>query len=130
VPAARSFNLRRAAGSLREMKAERNWHVATGCRCGSGMNNSPTSTDQPTRKQLRYLRQLASSRGQSFTPPTTRAEASTEIERLKSNRPQRRVERQMEVFAYGRGIADRWGGATAVRDDENEGYGSTARWRG
>jgi hypothetical protein len=93
------------------------------------MTDSHSTTHKPTAKQLRYLRQLASSRGQSFTPPATRMEASSEIERLKSNRPQRRVERQIEVFAYGRGIDDRWGGATAVREDEIEGYGSSARWR-
>jgi hypothetical protein len=92
------------------------------------MTNS-SHTPKPTAKQLRYLRHLAGSRGQTFTTPTTRAEASAEIERLKSNRPQRRVERQVEVFADSRGIADRWGGATAVREDEIEGYGSSARWR-
>jgi hypothetical protein len=93
------------------------------------MTNSHTSTQKPTDKQLRYLRHLAASRGQSFTPPTTRSEASEEIERLKSSPPQRRVERQIEVFAYSSGIADRWGGATAVHEDEVEGYGSNARWR-
>ncbi len=93
------------------------------------MTNSSPQPQKPTDKQLHYLRHLALSRGQSFTPPTTRFEASEEIERLKSTRPQRRVERQAEVFAYGRGIADRWGGATAVRDDEIEGYGSNAHWR-
>lgn len=93
------------------------------------MTNSHNATQKPTDKQLRYLRHLASSRGQSFTPPATRAEASREIERLKSARPQRRVERQIEVFAYSRGIDDRWGGATAIREDEIEGYGSSARWK-
>jgi hypothetical protein len=93
------------------------------------MTHSAALTQKPTAKQLRYLRHLASSRGQSFTPPTTRAEASSEIERLKAVRPQPRAERRAEVFAYSRGISDRWGGATAVREDEIEGYGSTARWR-
>ena len=93
------------------------------------MANSHALTQKPTERQLRYLRQLASTRGQSFTPPTTKTEASMEIQRLKSNRPQRRVERQAEVFAYGHGIDDRWGGATAVRADEIEGYGSSATWR-
>ena len=97
--------------------------------CGSRMTDSRTPTQKPTDKQLRYLRSLASSRGQSFTPPTTKAEASAEIERMKSTRPQRQVERQAEVFAYSRGVDDRWGGATAVREDEIEGYGSEARWR-
>lgn len=70
------------------------------------------------------------SRGQTFTPPRTRAEASEEIERLRNARSTSRAERRLEVFAYGRGIADRWGTATEVRDDEVEGYGASARWRG
>jgi hypothetical protein len=91
------------------------------------MTNSP-QTPKPTAKQLRYLRHLASSRGQTFTTPTTRAEASAEIERLKSRRPESRVERAASTFAQ-RGIADRWGSATAVRPDEIEGYGASARWK-
>jgi hypothetical protein len=92
------------------------------------MTNSP-STHKPTDKQLHYLRHLATSRGQTFTPPGTRLEASQEIERLRNARPTSQVERRLETFASGRGIADRWGGSTAVRPDEIEGYGSSARWK-
>jgi hypothetical protein len=93
------------------------------------MTNSSPSPHKPTDKQLRYLRHLAASRGQTFSPPRTRSEASEEIERLRNARPTSRVERRLEIFASGRGIADRWGGSTAVRPDEIEGYGSTARWK-
>jgi hypothetical protein len=93
------------------------------------MTNSAQSP-KPTAKQLRYLRHLASSRGQTFTTPSTRAEASAEIERLRDSSPQSRTERRAETFSQGHGIADRWAPATAVRDDEIEGYGSTAHWRG
>jgi hypothetical protein len=43
-----------------------------------------SATDKPTPKQLGYLRRLASSRGQTFRYPHTRAEASVEIERLRA----------------------------------------------
>jgi hypothetical protein len=92
------------------------------------MTNSP-QTPEPTAKQLRYLRHLASSRGQTFTPPTTRAEASAQIERLKSRRADSSWERRSEAFVLGREIDDRWGPATGARRHEIEGYGSTARWK-
>ena len=38
----------------------------------------------PTAKQLRYLRSLAAQRGESFSYPAFAAEASAEIERLKT----------------------------------------------
>jgi len=39
---------------------------------------TPT-TDQPTPRQLRYLRTLAGQAGQTFTTPHTRRHASAEI---------------------------------------------------
>jgi hypothetical protein len=91
------------------------------------MTNSP-QTPKPTAKQLRYLRHLANSRGQTFTLPRSREEASAEIERLKSRRADSIWERRSEAFILGREVADRWPPATAVRPDEIEGHGSTARW--
>jgi hypothetical protein len=92
------------------------------------MTNSPQPA-KPTDKQLRYLRHLASSRGQTFTFPESRDEASAEIERLKSRRAESDWERRNEAFILGRAGADRQGLATAVRPEEIEGYGSTARWK-
>jgi hypothetical protein len=91
------------------------------------MTNSSPHTHRPTNKQLRYLRDLARSRGQTFTMPHTRQEASDEIERLRQVPPLSPAERRGETFRND--IADRWGPATAVRPEEIEGYGSTARWR-
>ena len=45
----------------------------------------PRGADRPTAKQLRYLRALANSRGQTFTYPTTKAQASAEIRRLQAH---------------------------------------------
>jgi hypothetical protein len=87
------------------------------------MNSQPA-----TAKQLRYLRGLAESRGESFAYPRSVAEASAEIERLKSCRPEGRADRRRERLGVARSMAKR-GDATAVRDEEIVGYGSSARWR-
>lgn len=92
------------------------------------MTNSPSHTLKPTEKQLRYLRDLAVSRGQTFSTPRTRKQASEEIERLRAARPSSATECRFERAAVRRDIADRWGEATRVRPEEIEGYGSNARW--
>ena len=88
-----------------------------------------SATDKPTPKQLGYLRRLAASRGQTFRYPQTRAEASTEIKRLKASRPDSRLERAVER-AEARRDTNAHQDAAAIRDDEIEGYGSSARWAG
>src|SRR4051794_30264995 len=52
-----------------------------------------SATDKPTAKQLRYLRSLAQSRGQTFRNPATRGEASAEIRRLRTTPVSSRTER-------------------------------------
>ena len=89
-----------------------------------------SATDKPTAPQLRCLRGLAASRGQTFRYPKTRAEASAEIKRLKANRPDTRLERAVERAEGRRHEAADHRDAAAVRDDEIEGYGSSARWAG
>jgi hypothetical protein len=46
---------------------------------------------KPTAKQLRYLRDLANSRGQTFRYPETRAQASAEIRRLRAHKADSRL---------------------------------------
>ena len=87
-----------------------------------------SATDKPTPKQLGYLRRLAASRGQTFRYPQTRAEASAEIKRLKAGRPDSRLERAIERAEGERHVRREQFDAAAVRADELEGYGSTARW--
>ena len=89
-----------------------------------------SATDKPTPKQLGYLRRLASSRGQTFRYPQTRAEASAEIQQLKANRPDTRLDRAIERTETRRDVTAARGDAAAVRGDEIEGYGSSARWVG
>jgi hypothetical protein len=85
---------------------------------------------KPTAKQLRYLRDLANGRGQTFRYPTTRAEASAEIRRLRANKPDSRLERAIERREGERAARREQFDATAVRPGEIDGYGSGARWAG
>lgn len=86
-------------------------------------------TNAPTKRQMNYLRSLATSRGESFTYPQTSAEASREIDRLLARKPSGYVERQIEREQISRDMATRGDGAS-VRESETTGYGSSARWAG
>lgn len=82
---------------------------------------------RPTPKQLSYLRVLAERTGTTFTPSTTKAEASAEIKRLQGRPSSSRSDRVRERRAVSADMAGR-GDAARVRDDEVTGYGSSARW--
>lgn len=86
---------------------------------------SPTPA---TDRQLRYLKSLARQRGESFTYPTSAAQASAEIERLKGRRRGSYLERRVEERAVSEDFAG-FAGANGVHEEEVEGYGSSARWR-
>ncbi len=86
-----------------------------------------STNDKPTRKQLAYLRNLASQRGQTFQYPTTKAQASQEIERLLKGKPDSRLERAIEREQEYE-ITSQDLDATRVREDEVGGWGSSARW--
>lgn len=76
----------------------------------------------PTQRQLTYLRALAARTASTFASPATRAEASREIERMRRmQRADPRMERaeQQPASRY----------ATAIAEDELEGYGINAHWR-
>lgn len=73
----------------------------------------------PTAKQLQYLRALAITTGQTFQTPRTRAQASTEINRLRTASRSHSNEDPRDHPAPS---------ATAPRDDELAGYGATAHW--
>ncbi len=66
--------------------------------------NQPTTphTPKPTAKQMRYLKALAEERGQSFTYPKTKTQASAEIDRLhgakKTPSADARRERRLRVL--------------------------------
>jgi hypothetical protein len=82
-----------------------------------------------TPKQLRYLKNLATRSGQTFTYPKTAADASREIKRLQTATPSTRTERYLER----KDIADQIAtgpvhDGARVQDHEISGRGSTATW--
>lgn len=93
------------------------------------MTNSQPHSDEATLKQHRYIKDLAFQLGESCTLPSTRAEASAEIRRLKARKRLSPAERGREAFEARREAGERHGDAAAVRPDEISGYGSRATWR-
>jgi hypothetical protein len=91
------------------------------------MTDSHPHPNPPTHKQLRYLRRLSLSRGQTFVVPRSKAEASAEIERLRGRRGLSRSAKVLEHWDD-REIEARCAPATEVRPGEVVGYGATARW--
>ena len=85
------------------------------------------ATDQPTHRQLTYIKQLAYSRGISFIPPTTRVQASNLIDQLRQRdrSPSYEIaaDREQTTALHGE-----HGPASSPRDDEITGYGSHAHW--
>jgi hypothetical protein len=94
----------------------------------SPQSSASESGSRPSAKELRYLRNLALQRGESFTYPATAAQASAEIDRLKRRRRGSYVEAAIERRQISRDMAMR-GDAAAVRDTEIVGYGASARWK-
>jgi hypothetical protein len=87
----------------------------------------PTSRPEaPTGRQLRYLRALAHTRGQTFTYPRTKAQASAAIRRLKRLPAETASEREFERdrLAAVRGPRD----AVAIRGHQVRGHGAHAHW--
>ncbi len=84
------------------------------------MSNSP-----PTPRQLRYLRSLANRSGTTFTNPSSRRQASAEIDRLRglSSRP------RVQDTDFAEDPERRAGYATGQQPGEVYGYGSSASWQ-
>lgn len=92
------------------------------------MTNSQPHLRKPSSKQLRYLRDLALQRGESFSYPATAAQASAEIERLKARKRTSAADRRRETVQVRRDMAERRGDASSVRAEELRGWGSDCRW--
>lgn len=84
-------------------------------------------SDRPTVRQLRCLRALALRTGTTFASPTTKAQASREIDRIKRLKPLTRPERRIEA-AHQHTDRERVLEASTVKAQEITGYGSTAKW--
>ncbi|MGD9735149.1 MAG: hypothetical protein AB7V58_06000 [Solirubrobacterales bacterium] len=85
------------------------------------------SQNKPSARQLEVLREMAAERGVTYAVPVTAAEARAEFRRLRAIPRSPRAEGRRELAAIRAAMAA--GGASAVREDEIAGYGSTARWR-
>lgn len=92
------------------------------------MSTTSNSERPPSQRQLSYLRSLALARGESFSLPKTREQASAEIDRLKRRGRGSYADRRRERLQVSREMAFR-GDAASVRESEITGYGSSARWR-
>src|SRR4051794_32360395 len=85
----------------------------------------------PTARQQRYLPQLATQGGISFTPPRTRAEASRLIGELQRRPADTIADRRREIRAVQDDMARGRGDAARVLEGvETTGYGSSATWTG
>lgn len=82
------------------------------------------SSEAPTPRQLRYLRALAEKTGTTFTYPSTRAQASREIDRLSRRPREPRDSRARDHVEDHQGVY-----ATAVQVEEVAGFGASATWR-
>ncbi|MES1193671.1 MAG: hypothetical protein ABUM26_05050 [Solirubrobacterales bacterium] len=69
-------------------------------------------------------------RGVSFTPPKTFAEADATIKSLRRRKPNTAADRRREIKTVRGDMMNNRGGAARVRDDEVQGYGSSATWTG
>jgi hypothetical protein len=83
------------------------------------------SNNAPTPRQLRYLRALANRTGTTFTSPSTRREASAEIDRLRNLSSRPRVQDTDFAETTDRHVVY----ATGQQPGEAYGYGSSASWQ-
>ncbi|MGA2321239.1 MAG: hypothetical protein ABSG95_10945 [Solirubrobacteraceae bacterium] len=84
-------------------------------------------SDQPTARQLQYLRTLAARTATTFASPRTRGEASHEIRRLEALPSLTRSERRHERRILD-GDRERLQPSSTIKPEEVTGYGSHARW--
>jgi hypothetical protein len=97
--------------------------------------SSATRSNGPTTRQLQFVRSLAEQTGTSFTPPTTRGQASSEIKRLLELKEAGHVELtvrpgDLETEAVEtEAVESELVYATGVQPGEVVGFGSAASWR-
>lgn len=97
--------------------------------------SSATRSNDPTTRQLQFIRSLAEQTGTSFTPPTTRGQASSEIKRLLALKEAGHVEltvrpSDLESEAVEtEPVESELVYATGVQPGEVVGFGSAASWR-
>jgi hypothetical protein len=83
---------------------------------------------KPTPAQMKLLKTLAMERGETFAMPTTKAEASQEIDRIQGREHSRRDDVVRERRQVSGDMATGFADAAAAQPHELTGYGSTAAW--
>jgi hypothetical protein len=83
---------------------------------------------KPTRRQLAYLRSLATQTATTFTYPATSAAASCEIQRLRALPRAGAGDARREQRDVQRALHERPDDATAIRARDVRGYGSKCQW--
>jgi hypothetical protein len=94
------------------------------------MTTYPQHLNRPASpEQIDLLRRLAFSRGFSFSPPSSSADASRQIDRLLATErsPVDELDRERQLIRED--LAAGGGAVALIHDDEIGGYGSTAHWR-
>lgn len=89
------------------------------------MSSQTLTSSTATPKQLAYLRSLAEQTGTTFVTPTTRSDASREIDRLRTLKAMGRVPFRREPSIANDSAVY----ATRAHPSEVTGFGSSARWR-
>jgi hypothetical protein len=91
---------------------------------------NPRGASGPTAKQLKFLRSLAHTSGQTFAYPRTKRQASAEIRRLLDVIGDTPIEQLLELRVESERLSEVHppANATTVREGEIEGVGAHARW--
>jgi hypothetical protein len=89
------------------------------------MTPTGNTGERPTRRQLSYLKSLATRTGHTFVWPKTRSEASREIGRLKALPPADDLPAELDVEAER--AAREANSDVPVQDFEVAGFGSNCR---
>lgn len=90
------------------------------------MTPTADANQQPSTKQLAYLKALATRTGQTFAWPQTRAQASREIRRLKSLAAAHDLPTAFDLDAER--AAREANADVPIQDFEISGFGSNATW--
>ena len=93
-----------------------------------GVDEAAAHGPRPTPSQLAHLRRLAERCGCTFAWPQTKGQASREIDRLEAQERMLRSDRRREDKAVRNAVASGSRDAATVREDELDGFGSSARW--
>lgn len=92
-------------------------------------NHAQHPTQPASPEQLQLLRNLSARRGASFTPPTSSAHASRQIDALLASEVSSVDDAEREIREIREDLALGAGAVTLVDERELGGYGSTAHWR-